>query len=264
MTSPPGSRRFVTRASLLCRYARGGTVGSRWSSPGGIRAQTRSAAVLKASRRWTRWAPRSPPSTPSMAEEKRLESIDFLKELLAKGDAEGERKAEMMLRLADLYFEQGRYLYLARWPPSTRSTTSASTPRAATPRSCRPTTPSSEDWQRSPSSSTSRSCGTTRGTPAPTRRPSTWAPRCRTSAAATRPSRHFTKLVKSYPDSGLRARRLRQHRRVLLRQQQRLQGAAGLQEGHRLPRARPSTASPSTSWRGATTTSASTARASTP
>jgi tetratricopeptide (TPR) repeat protein len=44
---------------------------------------------------------------------KRLESISFLKDLLAKGTAEGDQKAEMMLRLADLYFQQGRYLYLS-------------------------------------------------------------------------------------------------------------------------------------------------------
>jgi TolA-binding protein len=46
------------------------------------------------------------------AREKRLKSIDMLKELLAQGDAEGDRKAEMMLRLADLYFQEGRALYL--------------------------------------------------------------------------------------------------------------------------------------------------------
>lgn len=43
------------------------------------------------------------------AEEKRLEAIAKLKSLL--GDAEGSRKAEMMLRLADLYFEQGQAKY---------------------------------------------------------------------------------------------------------------------------------------------------------
>jgi tetratricopeptide (TPR) repeat protein len=43
------------------------------------------------------------------AEEKRLEAISKLKSLLS--DAEGDRKAEMMLRLADLYFEQGQALY---------------------------------------------------------------------------------------------------------------------------------------------------------
>ena len=47
------------------------------------------------------------------AEEKRLQSIAFLKDLLAEGgDVEGDRKAEMMLRLADLYFQQGRAVYL--------------------------------------------------------------------------------------------------------------------------------------------------------
>jgi tetratricopeptide (TPR) repeat protein len=46
-----------------------------------------------------------------MAAQKRLESIRRLKELLSKG-VQGETKAEMMLRLADLYFQQGRYLYL--------------------------------------------------------------------------------------------------------------------------------------------------------
>ncbi|MCO4746546.1 MAG: tetratricopeptide repeat protein [Proteobacteria bacterium] len=47
-----------------------------------------------------------------LAQQKRLESIQFLKELLSRGEAEGDRKAEMMLRLSDLYFEQGRALYL--------------------------------------------------------------------------------------------------------------------------------------------------------
>ncbi|MCB9686493.1 MAG: tetratricopeptide repeat protein [Alphaproteobacteria bacterium] len=46
-----------------------------------------------------------------LAEQKRMESIERLKGLLQKGVAD-ETKAEMMLRLADLYFEQGRYLYL--------------------------------------------------------------------------------------------------------------------------------------------------------
>jgi len=46
-----------------------------------------------------------------LAEAKRMESIDRLKGLLSKGVAD-DTKAEMMLRLADLYFQQGRYLYL--------------------------------------------------------------------------------------------------------------------------------------------------------
>jgi tetratricopeptide (TPR) repeat protein len=45
-----------------------------------------------------------------LAEEKRFESISRLKALL-RDSPEGDRKAEMMLRLADLYFEQGQLLY---------------------------------------------------------------------------------------------------------------------------------------------------------
>jgi len=46
------------------------------------------------------------------AEAKRLESIQFLRDLISRGEATGPRKAEMMLRLADLYFEQGRSIFL--------------------------------------------------------------------------------------------------------------------------------------------------------
>ncbi len=46
-----------------------------------------------------------------MAQQKRYESIEKLKGLLSQ-NVGGETKAEMMLRLADLYFEEGRYLYL--------------------------------------------------------------------------------------------------------------------------------------------------------
>ncbi len=45
------------------------------------------------------------------AQQKRYQSIEQLKGLLSKG-VDGETKAEMMLRLADLYFQEGRYLYL--------------------------------------------------------------------------------------------------------------------------------------------------------
>ncbi len=46
-----------------------------------------------------------------MAQQKRYESIEKLKGLLSQ-NVGGETKAEMMLRLADLYFQEGRYLYL--------------------------------------------------------------------------------------------------------------------------------------------------------
>ena len=47
-----------------------------------------------------------------MARQKRHESMSFLKDLLRRGTAQGEQKAEMLLRLADLYFEEGRDIYL--------------------------------------------------------------------------------------------------------------------------------------------------------
>lgn len=46
-----------------------------------------------------------------LAEEKRMESIERLRELLRTAEG-GDRKAEMMLRLADLYFEQGHEMFL--------------------------------------------------------------------------------------------------------------------------------------------------------
>jgi tetratricopeptide (TPR) repeat protein len=47
-----------------------------------------------------------------LARQKRHESMRFLKEILSQGTAQGEQKAEMILRLADLYFEEGRDIYL--------------------------------------------------------------------------------------------------------------------------------------------------------
>lgn len=46
------------------------------------------------------------------ARAKRLESIEYLKKIIAENPVEGDKKAEMLLRLADLYFEQGRDQYL--------------------------------------------------------------------------------------------------------------------------------------------------------
>ena len=48
-----------------------------------------------------------------MARQKRHEEMQFAKDLLSSGRMQGEQKAEMMLRLADLYFEEGRDLYLS-------------------------------------------------------------------------------------------------------------------------------------------------------
>lgn len=46
------------------------------------------------------------------AREKRREAMGFLEDILANRPPKGVQKAEMMLRLADLYFEEGRDLYL--------------------------------------------------------------------------------------------------------------------------------------------------------
>lgn len=46
------------------------------------------------------------------AREKRHESMEFLKDMLAHRAPQGTQKAEMMLRLADLYFEEGRDIFL--------------------------------------------------------------------------------------------------------------------------------------------------------
>ena len=46
-----------------------------------------------------------------MAREKRHESMKFLKDILDNRAPSGTQKAEMMLRLAELYFEEGRDIY---------------------------------------------------------------------------------------------------------------------------------------------------------
>jgi hypothetical protein len=47
-----------------------------------------------------------------LADERRLESIDRLEKLLESGQFEGDQKAELMLRLAELYFEEFRRVRL--------------------------------------------------------------------------------------------------------------------------------------------------------
>ena len=46
----------------------------------------------------------------ALARQKRRESITFLKEILSRDTAQGDQLAEMLLRLADLYYEEGRDL----------------------------------------------------------------------------------------------------------------------------------------------------------
>jgi cellulose synthase operon protein C len=84
-----------------------------------------------------------------MARQKRHESMKFLKELLSQGTAQGEQKAEMMLRLADLYFEEGRDIYLTEM-----SKYEAAYDKCYNDKQCDPTqlkstdyTTESKDWQ---------------------------------------------------------------------------------------------------------------------
>ena len=88
------------------------------------------------------------------AREKRHESIKFLTDLLRNNPPRGEQKAEMLLRLADLYFEEGRDVYLTEMDTFGPSSTTASTPQGATRRTWPPTMPA--PW----STRTSRSVST--------------------------------------------------------------------------------------------------------
>ena len=99
---------FPRRATILVALALSfGTHGSFWV-PDAHAADDKGRRVLRASDFDTQAAYSQQMTQQAM--EKRLEGIRLLKGLLQK--AEGDRKAEMMLRLADYYFQQGRYLYL--------------------------------------------------------------------------------------------------------------------------------------------------------
>ena len=47
-----------------------------------------------------------------LAQQKRQQEMQFAEDLLRRGHLEGDRSAEMMLRLADLYFQEGRDIYM--------------------------------------------------------------------------------------------------------------------------------------------------------
>ena len=47
-----------------------------------------------------------------LARQKRHQEMEFAEDLLRRGHLEGDRSAEMMLRLADLYFQEGRDIYM--------------------------------------------------------------------------------------------------------------------------------------------------------
>lgn len=81
-----------------------------------------------------------------LAQQKRLESIERLKALLAR-DVEGETKAEMMLRLADLYFQEGRYLYLKEMEVFDRLYNQCFNSETCKPDLLKPDNAGSKEWQ---------------------------------------------------------------------------------------------------------------------
>lgn len=81
-----------------------------------------------------------------LAEQKRMESIDRLKGLLAKGVAD-DTKAEMMLRLADLYFQQGRSLYLREMAVFDKQYEACFNQPGCQPDMVKPDNTSSREWQ---------------------------------------------------------------------------------------------------------------------
>ena len=91
------------------------------------------------------------------AEAKRLESIKFLRDLLDQGDTTGPRKAEMMLRLADLYFEQGRSIYLREMAAYDVEYEKCFNTDGCNYENMEPDNAKSSNWQRSPSDCTTSS-----------------------------------------------------------------------------------------------------------
>ena len=82
-----------------------------------------------------------------LAEQKRLESIQRLKRLLSQPGVQDETKAEMMLRLADLYFQQGRYLYLKEMEVFDRLYEKCFNSETCNPEVLKPDNSGSKEWQ---------------------------------------------------------------------------------------------------------------------
>jgi tetratricopeptide (TPR) repeat protein len=83
----------------------------------------------------------------NMARQKRRESMRFLKDLLAQGTAQGEQKAEMMLRLADLYFEEGRDIYLTEMADYEKKYDVCYNDKTCDPAQMKADNTGSRDWQ---------------------------------------------------------------------------------------------------------------------
>ncbi|MBN1335249.1 MAG: tetratricopeptide repeat protein [Deltaproteobacteria bacterium] len=82
-----------------------------------------------------------------LARQKRHESIEFLKQILTQGTAQGEQKAEMMLRLADLYFEEGRDIYLSEMQKFQDEYDRCFNAKGCNPETMKPDNEESRTWQ---------------------------------------------------------------------------------------------------------------------
>jgi len=81
------------------------------------------------------------------AHDARMESIARLKELITTTNPTGETKAEMLLRLADLYFEEGRSLYLDEMAKNQEATDSCFNTPGCDVAAIRPNNTGSKEWQ---------------------------------------------------------------------------------------------------------------------
>ncbi|MCB9678897.1 MAG: tetratricopeptide repeat protein [Alphaproteobacteria bacterium] len=82
----------------------------------------------------------------AQAQAKRLEAIQRLKDLLSRG-AEGDTKAEMMLRLADLYFAQGRDIYFSEMEAFDAAYERCFNTDGCIPENLQPDNRQSKEWQ---------------------------------------------------------------------------------------------------------------------
>lgn len=81
------------------------------------------------------------------AEAARMESIERLKKLITETNPSGDTKAEMLLRLADLYFEEGRELYLAEMADAQQRTDTCFNTPGCKVEDVKPDNTASRGWQ---------------------------------------------------------------------------------------------------------------------
>lgn len=82
-----------------------------------------------------------------LAREKRHQEMAFAKDLLAQDRMQGEAKAELMLRLADLYFEEGRDIYLTEMSDFEKKYDACFNDKTCRPETMSPDNTESRSWQ---------------------------------------------------------------------------------------------------------------------